>query len=187
MKKLTVKLLTILPLMLISAPMVQAQHDHGSEKKESHHVKELANGPHGGTVEEAKPYHAEILIKDGEILLYLLDADAKKMGNKDITGEATFTMSDGKSIKETLTAYGDDGFIVRNKDLLNYSNCLVVFLVEGKNVSAKFNNYSNNVQHEKSYSCPMHPGIKSDKAGKCSECGMNLVEDTKNGSEQHHH
>ncbi len=25
------------------------------------------------------------------------------------------------------------------------------------------------------YSCPMHPEVKSDKAGKCSKCGMDLV------------
>lgn len=25
-----------------------------------------------------------------------------------------------------------------------------------------------------SYTCPMHPGIKSDKPGKCPECSMNL-------------
>lgn len=26
------------------------------------------------------------------------------------------------------------------------------------------------------YTCPMHPEVTSDKAGKCSKCGMNLVE-----------
>ncbi|MCL4545008.1 MAG: septum formation initiator family protein [Chloroflexi bacterium] len=25
------------------------------------------------------------------------------------------------------------------------------------------------------YSCPMHPEVRSDRPGKCSECGMNLV------------
>lgn len=25
------------------------------------------------------------------------------------------------------------------------------------------------------YACPMHPGVTSDKPGKCSECGMALV------------
>ncbi|MDE3252947.1 MAG: hypothetical protein KGO92_09070 [Bacteroidota bacterium] len=27
-----------------------------------------------------------------------------------------------------------------------------------------------------SYTCPMHPDVVSDKPGKCSKCGMNLVE-----------
>jgi Heavy metal binding domain len=29
------------------------------------------------------------------------------------------------------------------------------------------------------YVCPMHPDVTSDKAGKCSKCGMALVKKTK--------
>ncbi len=28
----------------------------------------------------------------------------------------------------------------------------------------------------KTYTCPMHPAVLSDKPGKCNECGMGLVE-----------
>jgi histidinol phosphatase-like enzyme len=28
----------------------------------------------------------------------------------------------------------------------------------------------------KTYTCPMHPEVKSDKPGKCPKCGMNLIE-----------
>lgn len=28
------------------------------------------------------------------------------------------------------------------------------------------------------YACPMHPEVTSDKPGKCSKCGMDLVEAT---------
>ena len=31
----------------------------------------------------------------------------------------------------------------------------------------------------KAYSCPMHPDVTSDKAGKCSKCGMDLVKNKK--------
>lgn len=30
-------------------------------------------------------------------------------------------------------------------------------------------------QQQQKYSCPMHPAVVSDKPGKCSKCGMNLV------------
>jgi Heavy metal binding domain len=30
-------------------------------------------------------------------------------------------------------------------------------------------------QAAKKYTCPMHPEVISDKPGKCSKCGMNLV------------
>lgn len=29
-------------------------------------------------------------------------------------------------------------------------------------------------QHVAYYTCPMHPGVKSDKPGKCPQCGMDL-------------
>ncbi len=31
----------------------------------------------------------------------------------------------------------------------------------------------------KAYSCPMHPNVTSDKAGKCSQCGMDLTKSKK--------
>ena len=40
------------------------------------------------------------------------------------------------------------------------------------------------MQNKKTFTCPMHPKVESDKKGKCSECGMNLVE---NDSTQHDH
>lgn len=33
---------------------------------------------------------------------------------------------------------------------------------------------SNNVLVTESYTCPMHPDVKSNKPGKCSQCGMDL-------------
>lgn len=30
--------------------------------------------------------------------------------------------------------------------------------------------------HAKQYTCPMHPEVVQDKAGKCPKCGMDLVE-----------
>jgi len=34
-------------------------------------------------------------------------------------------------------------------------------------------------QHTVYYSCPMHPDVIMDKAGKCPKCGMDLVLSTK--------
>ena len=31
-------------------------------------------------------------------------------------------------------------------------------------------------EEEVKYTCPMHPGVISDKPGSCPECGMDLVE-----------
>nr|WP_235891389.1 heavy metal-binding domain-containing protein [Flavobacterium gawalongense] len=32
------------------------------------------------------------------------------------------------------------------------------------------------METKKTYTCPMHPEVTSDKPGKCPKCGMNLVE-----------
>jgi len=39
----------------------------------------------------------------------------------------------------------------------------------------------------KTYACPMHPNITSDKAGECSKCGMALVEQEAHDHASHEH
>src|SRR3990167_1625791 len=39
----------------------------------------------------------------------------------------------------------------------------------------------------KTYTCPMHPEVKSDKPGKCPKCGMTLVEEVKDHTSHHAH
>jgi hypothetical protein len=41
-------------------------------------------------------------------------------------------------------------------------------------VSAQTKEPTKKVETTKKYSCPMHADITSDKAGKCSKCGMDL-------------
>lgn len=40
-------------------------------------------------------------------------------------------------------------------------------------------NKSTTVLATESYTCPMHPDVKSDKPGKCSKCGMDLLRSKK--------
>ena len=39
----------------------------------------------------------------------------------------------------------------------------------------------------KSYSCPMHPDVISDKPGKCTKCGMALTEKKDEDHSGHEH
>ena len=122
-------------IMLLSISTTFAQ-------KNPHNVGVVGKGPHGGTVQEADPNHAEILVKDGKVFLYILDGDAKAMSNAGITGKALFQFADGTTINETLVASGTDGFVVSNAKAATYKNCILTATVKGKSVSSKFKNYT---------------------------------------------
>lgn len=47
-------------------------------------------------------------------------------------------------------------------------------------------NFSQEKDNKKEYSCPMHPEVKSDKPGKCPECGMSLVEEKSTAAHSEH-
>ncbi|HQF27312.1 MAG TPA: hypothetical protein PLH61_05720 [Bacteroidia bacterium] len=67
-----------------------AKNDTG-EQEEDHHVGEIGKGPHGGTIEEADPYHIEIVADGHDLIFYLLDADAKPLDMNDVTGNIRIT------------------------------------------------------------------------------------------------
>ena len=120
-------------MMLVSATAVNAQ---------SHNVGKVGKGPHGGTVQEAEPNHAEILVKDNKVYIYILDGNAKPVSNKEITGTATLQFLDGSTAAANLVATGSDGFVLDNAKAAAYSNCIITAKVNGKSVSAKFKNYA---------------------------------------------
>ena len=109
---------------------------------QSHNVGKVGKGPHGGTVQEADPNHAEVLVKDGKVYIFVLDGDAKPMSNKGITGTGTLQFADASTATANLVASGTDGFVLDNAKAATYKNCIVTTKVNGKSVSAKFKNYT---------------------------------------------
>ena len=172
MKK--VKSIALIAILFLSGTTISFAQEKGKEKEENHHVGEPGMGPHKGTIQEADPYHAEIAMKDGKIMLYLLTDEAKMMSNAGVTCKATFLMHDGKTVKEIPVASGDDGFVVNNTDVMKYKSCVASFTVKGKTVTAKFKEMHPSKKMAM-YVCPMHPKETSDKPGKCSKCGMDYV------------
>ena len=171
MKKQIIKSMTMIAIAIITSTTVSF-----GQKEENHHVGEAGMGPHKGTIQEADPYHAEILVKDGKLMFYLLDDDAKPMSNKGITGSVTLLMADGKSVVGKFIASGNDGFTIVNANAATFKSCIASFTVKGKTVSAKFKEMSTTATATKTYTCSMHPEVKSDKPGTCSKCGMALIE-----------
>ena len=53
---------------------------------------------------------------------------------------------------------------------------LTMFFAMGVTVAAQTTEANPKKEDQKTmYTCPMHPKVMSDKKGKCSKCGMNLV------------
>ena len=173
MKNQILKVTAIIALAIVTSTSFSIARQ--KENEENHHVGEPGKGPHGGTVQEADPYHAEIAVKDGKVMLYLLDGDAKMMSNDGVIGSANFVMPDGKTIKEILTAHAGDGFEVSNAKVVNYKSCKATFTIKGKAVTAEFKNQASQKASGKMYTCEMHPEVLSDKPGKCPKCHMDLV------------
>ena len=135
MKSLKLKfIMAVIAMMLVSVTTTYAQ-------KNPHHIGEVGKGPHGGTIQEADPNHAEVLVKDNKVYIYILDGDAKPINNNGITGTATLQFADGSTGKANLVASGVDGFVLDNAKAATYKNCIVTAKVNGKSVSAKFKNY----------------------------------------------
>ena len=110
---------------------------------QSHNVGKPGKGPHGGTIQEADPNHAEILVKDKKVYVYILDGNAKPISNKGIMGTATLQFPDGSTAKANLVADGKDGFVLDNAKASTFVNCIVKAMVNKKKITAKFTNIIN--------------------------------------------
>lgn len=124
-------LIAIVAMLFVSVTTINAQSN-------PHHVGELGKGPHGGTVQEADPNHAEILLKDGMLQFFLLDGDAKPIANKGVTGTVLLQFADGSSKKVNLMAMGSESLMADDAKAASFSNAVVTFKVNGKSISAKF-------------------------------------------------
>ena len=94
-----------------------------------------------------------MVMKDGKTMPMEMDMTMKNGTKCSMTGECT--MKDGK------------------KMMMKEGDCMEM---NGKMCSDKMKKkMMNNGKMAMNYSCPMHPEVTSDKAGKCSKCGMDLV------------
>lgn len=132
----TVKVKTIISAFLMLLTGIGTTY----AQKNPHNVGVIGKGPHGGTVQEAEPNHAEVLIKNGMLQFFLLDGDAKPLPNKGVTGTVLLQFADGTSKTATLSAMGTESFMADDPKATTYSNAIVTFKVNGKSVSAKFKN-----------------------------------------------
>lgn len=75
--------------------LAQSTHEHAHEE-----------GPHGGQIAEIGPYHAEIVLEDGEIRVYVMTHDEPATAVATSSGDIV-VLTGGGSKKVMLTADGD--------------------------------------------------------------------------------
>jgi hypothetical protein len=114
--------LILLALFLISINFIQSPY-----------------GPHGGKVKEAGEYNIEMKNVYPNMYTVLLDKDYKPINNKGILCEIHFILPDNTKLNSQLKPFEEDGFTMELGGL-NFSTCRVFFNVNGKSISAGFEN-----------------------------------------------
>ena len=107
---------------------------------------------------ESKKMKDCCMMKDGK-MMYCKDGKTMSM-DKDMTMQnGTKCMTNGECVMK-------DGTKMKMKE----GECM--------DMNGKIDKCESKMKHEKSmtYTCPMHPEVKSDKPGKCPKCGMEMIE-----------
>jgi hypothetical protein len=133
----------ILTIFLAATSVSLAQHNHGGQGQDNHNAA-TASGPeipHGGMGQKAGKYVIEMVVNflqhEDKVTIYLLNANAKTLRNKGITGTVTFAYQDGSSVTDTLVAKGDERLVAQLKSL-NAFTSQVNLQVKGKPIGAIF-------------------------------------------------
>ena len=104
------------------------------------------------------------MMKDGKMMI-MKDGKTMLMEENMVMKNGTTCMTNGECIMK-------DG----SKMMMKEGDCMEM---SGKMCTDKMKKMSKTKTTKKNtamnYSCPMHPEVRSDKMGKCSKCGMNLV------------
>ncbi len=113
------------------------EENKGEPQEEDHHVGEIGKGPHGGTIEEAEPYHMEIKADGSDLIFYLLDGDAKPLDMKNVTGKVKMIYS--KSASTTIELMQMDGKQTAMQAINGEAfNAVCTLTKAGKSYSASF-------------------------------------------------
>lgn len=190
MNKLKLRIL-FLAIATLFFTYANAQHNHGGGggMQESHGMNYSARAPkavnyalHGGVVNQSGKYKVEMVynpvLKTDPMSFYLMKNNGKPFSNSNVTGKMESNFQDGHVESSVLEPKGEDGFVVQLNHKTSPFFCLVTFKINGDNFAVRFEANSNTLQNNpglQTYTCSMHPKIKSFKPGKCPKCGMALI------------
>lgn len=150
-------------------------HEHGKEKVPAAYASK--KNPLAGkkeSVQAGKPLYEQNCLRchgahgkgDGEMAKKLKSKPANLSDvhmMKEMTDAALFWKISEGAAKGVMPAFKNRLKEQERWHLVNYIRTFAAHAAH-KGTSSKV-----------TYTCPMHPEVKSDKPGKCSKCGMNLV------------
>lgn len=116
---------TMMLAVLATFSSYAQDHKHGS--------------PHGGTVKSSgTEFHIEAGVKDGMLMVYLLDAKEKSMKNDGVKATALIQTADGQTSTITLIPTGKEGFMYTLDKSKKYNKAIVTLVSGSKTASATF-------------------------------------------------
>lgn len=174
---------------LFSVSSVNAHEGHEKERVHNH------TSFHGGQVGMSGDDHIEFAIKEGKYFFYITDFSrnpidiSKSSGTLIVNPESsnaenlTFTVdpinheflfAEGKPRKEGEEVQVSAKIEIPGKDIITQDMFAYYTLMENPIEEASMDKTLQKGGKNMTYTCPMHPEVKSDKPGKCPKCGMKL-------------
>lgn len=176
-----------------NARPVQRSGPHADE----HRVSEDSGGapfllraPHGGQLTVAGSFRFEVVYRTQETRVYLYDADQRPISTRGVLGQAAMKVrSHDKVYRHPLShvAFKDRA---QSHDYLTLAADVSRIKAGDMSVTFELTDLPNpqqpqvtftqtfvlsKMQDQATWTCSMHPQIKSPKPGKCPICGMDLV------------
>jgi len=182
LRKISLAILAVFAFQIAQAQNYKAPKIDASGKITDHEGKHIGSMTKEGVVMDAMGMKVAYIDANGT----LVDMKGKKLGKAEKNGnfipEFAKTPDEGWSISTPLNGT----CLVKDKDgnvkaevHENYKafgacaiHCLTHHMDHSKVMDEKKMELA-------AYSCPMHPDVTSNKAGKCSKCGMALVKKNK--------
>ncbi len=109
------------------------------------------------------------MMKDGKMMqmedgkMMPMDKDMTMKNGTKVMTNGDCMMKDGKTMKMKEGQFMDMNGMMHSGNMMHKTS---------KNTTEM----KSNMNHMAMYVCPMHPEVTSDKPGKCSKCGMDMVE-----------
>lgn len=164
------KSILILAFLICLAGSVVAQREKAAHADGPAHSHKAHNN---GTVKSAGDYHIELVQKNDQYIIYLLDVAEKKIDLKGVTGLAILRDGD-RTVHTQQLASAINSHFVLSTNSIEHNAVIINFTVNKQNITAKFEKNGGQVMN---FYCPGKcKGTDSNLAGTCPKCGNALAD-----------